>query len=51
MLGVKYDLILVLRSQFFENLRETLCKHAFDHLEPGSGSFRKKMGPLFFFLR
>ena len=38
-MGVKFDLILVLRSQFFENLRETLHKH----LEaPGSGSSRIK---------
>ena len=32
-LGVKYDLIVVLRSQFFECLRETLYKHALEHLE------------------
>ena len=32
-LGVKFDLILVLRSQFFELLRETLYKHALEHLE------------------
>ena len=32
-LGVKYDLVLVLRSQFFEYLRETLYKHALKHLE------------------
>ena len=31
--GVKLDLILVLRSHFFEYLRETLHKHAFEHLE------------------
>ena len=32
-LGVKFDFILVLRSQFFEFLRETLYKHALEHLE------------------
>ena len=32
-LGVKIDLILVLWSQFFEFLRETLYKHALEHLE------------------
>ena len=31
-LGVKLDLILVLRSQFFDFLRETLYKHALEHL-------------------
>ena len=31
--GVQFDLILVLRSQFFEYLRETLYKHALEHLE------------------
>ena len=29
----KIDLILVLRSQFFDFLRETLYKHALEHLE------------------
>ena len=32
-LGVKFDLILVLRSRFVEYLRETLYKHALEHLE------------------
>ena len=32
-LGVKIDVMLVLRSQFFEFLRETLYKHALGHLE------------------
>ena len=32
-MGVKYDLILVLRSQFFEYLRQTLYKHALEHPE------------------
>ena len=34
-MGVKFDLpvILVLRSQFFEYSRETLYKHALEHLE------------------
>ena len=32
-LGVINDIILVLRSQFFEYLRETLYKHALEHLE------------------
>ena len=31
--GVKFDLILILRSQFFEFLRETLCKHGLEHLK------------------
>ena len=31
--GVKFDLILVLRSQFFEFLRETVHKYALEHLE------------------
>ena len=38
--GVYYDLILVLRSQFFEYLRETLYKTYLG--APGSGSFTKK---------
>ena len=33
MLGVKFGLILVLRSQFFEYLRKPLYKHALEHLE------------------
>ena len=33
LLGVKYDLILVLRSQVFDYLRETLYEHALEHLE------------------
>ena len=33
MLGVKYDLILVLRGQLSEYLRETLYEHAWEHLE------------------
>ena len=32
-LGVKFDLALLLRSQFFDFLRETLYKHALEHLE------------------
>ena len=32
-LSVKNDLIVVLRSQFFDFLRETLYKHALEHLE------------------
>ena len=32
-MGVKFDLVLVLRSQFFDFLRETLYKHALEHLE------------------
>ena len=42
-LGVKIDLILVLRSQFFEFLCETFYKHALEHLEAAgpenNGSF------------
>ena len=32
-MGVKFDLILVLRSQFFDFLRKTLYKRALEHLE------------------
>ena len=32
-MGDKFDLILVLRSQFFDFLRETLYKHALEHPE------------------
>ena len=32
-LSVEFDLIVVLRSQFFDFLRETLYKHALEHLE------------------
>ena len=32
-MGVKFDLISVLRSQFFDFLRETLYKLALEHLE------------------
>ena len=32
-LSVKFDIILALRSQFFECLRETLYKHALEHVE------------------
>ena len=46
-LGVKFDFILVLRSQFFEFLRETLYKHALEHLEAAC-PVREKVG--FFFL-
>ena len=51
MMGVKYDLILVLRWRFFEYLRQTL------HIPgstwkrlvvPGSGSFRNKIHYFFF---
>ena len=43
-LGDKFDLMLVLRSQFFDFFRETLYKHALEHLEAAgpeknSGSF------------
>ena len=34
-LGDNYYLMLVRRSQFFEYLRETLHKHALEHLEAG----------------
>ena len=46
-LGVKFDLIMVIRSQFFEFLRETLYKHNLEHL--GAAGPEKKMA-LFFFL-
>ena len=32
-LGVTYDLVLVLRSQIFEYLRETISKHDLEHRE------------------
>ena len=32
-LGGIHDLIFNLRGQFFEYLRETLCRHALEHLE------------------
>ena len=32
-LGLKYDLILVLRSQIFESLRETFYRHALEFLQ------------------
>ena len=48
-LGVKVDLLLVLRSQFFEFLRETLYKHALEHLEAvGPEKVQKKKWVIFF---
>ena len=47
-LGVKFDLILILRSQFFEYLRETLYKHALEHLE---ATGPEKNGHIYFFLQ
>ena len=47
-LGRKFDLILVLCSQFFEYLRETLYKHALEHLEAPRS---EKQCLFFFFLR
>ena len=48
-MDVNYDLILVLRSQFFEYLRETLYKHALERLEAArpekiNGSFFSSYG-------
>ena len=37
-----FDFVLILRGQFLEYLRETLYKHALEHL--------KSAGPFFFFL-
>ena len=40
-MGVKFDLILAVRSQFFKFMRETLYIHALKHLEaagPGKKS-------------
>ena len=45
-LGVKSDLILVLRSQFFDFLRETLYKRALEHLEAAGP---EKKGSFFLF--
>ena len=45
-LGVKYRLILVLRSQFFESLIETLYEHVLEHLE--AARLEKKWGKRFF---
>ena len=42
------DLVLVLRSQFFEYLRETWYKHAFEHLEAARS---EKKGKNLFYLR
>ena len=42
--GVKFDLILVLLSQFFEYLRETSHKHALEHLKAARP---EKMGIFF----
>ena len=47
--GVKCGLLLVLRSQFFEYLRETGYKHALEHLEAARS--QKKMGGKNAFLR
>ena len=47
-LGVQIDLILVLRSQFFEYLREPLYQQALEHLEAARPE--KKL-VLFFFQR
>ena len=41
-LGVKYDLILALRSQIFEYLRETFYGHALEYLQ--SACSEKKKG-------
>ena len=48
-MGVKCDFILVPRSQFFEYLRETLYKHALEHLEVARSE--KKKEKRVFFLR
>ena len=45
-MGVKFDLILVLRSQFFDFLRETSYKHALEHLEAAGP---EKKWVIFFF--
>ena len=47
-LNVKYEFIRILRSQFFEYLRETLYKHALEHLEAARP---EKKGIFSFFLR
>ena len=47
--GVKFDLILVLRSQFFEFLREKLYIHALEHLEAARPE--KEMAQFFLFLQ
>ena len=49
-LGVKYVLILALRSQIFEYLRETSCRRALGYLEPAR-SETKKVKIIFFILR
>ena len=45
--GVQFDLILVLRSQFFEYLRETLYKYALEHLNAAA---LEKKGSLVLFI-
>ena len=46
-LGVKYDVILVLRSQIFEYLRETFYRHALEYLEPARSEKKKKEKKIF----
>ena len=47
--GITYDVVLVLRSQFFHYLRETVFKHTFEHLEAARSE--KKLGKNVLFLR
>ena len=47
-MSVKFDFILVPRSQFFDFLRETSYKHALEHLEAAGPE--KNRSFFFFFL-
>ena len=47
--ATKIDLILALRSEFFDFLRETLHKHALEHLNAAASG--KKIVNFFFFLQ
>ena len=41
-LGVKYDLILALRSQIFESLGETFRRYALEYLQPARSENKGK---------
>ena len=41
-LGVKYDVALALRSQIYEYLRETFCRHALEYLQSARSEKKEK---------
>ena len=47
-LGVKYDVILDLRSQIFEYLRETFYRHALEYLQSARPEKTNRKRKLFF---